>query len=466
MRKLPSLVSLGLSLSLVLAACAGGPSASSPAPADSTPLPTAAAPLAPTASPTPDPAVLADGGVEVVGLALTLLADHHIAEPEAATLLRAAWQALETAAGRQGVSAAEHRPDLPASREEAWEVFRAAYAALMAHVPESGQNDLRYAALEGMTRSLNDCHTFFLRPRRSEALSELRGGRSLAGVGIQVLNGRPDLVREVLSGSPAEAAGVRPGDRIVSINGVAVGGLAHEVVEDLLRGDPGSPVRLGVRRPPAGEILWFDLERAQVAFRPVESRLLEEGIGYIRIRVFSSGGAVREGVAAALSRFEAAGLRAWVLDLRDNPGGDRDLGLDGLFIDEGVAELTLLRGGGLESQEAMGDAFPERPMAVLVNQGTASVAEIFAAMLQDYGRARVFGVTTARCAGFVHLAPLPDGGTLGVTIGHSLTPLSQEPLYRTGVVPDEVLQQTIDDLAAGRDPVLARALAWLAATAP
>lgn len=95
------------------------------------------------------------------------------------------------------------------------------------------------------------------------------------------------------------------------------------------------------------------------------------------------------------------------------------------------------------------------------NGGTASVAEIFAGALQDYGRARVFGAQTARCAGFVALETYPDGSTLGVTIGRSLAPLSEKPVWRTGVLPDLTVRQTQEDIVSGRDPALDAAIAWL-----
>ncbi len=205
------------------------------------------------------------------------------------------------------------------------------------------------------------------------------------------------------------------------------------------------------------------MTRALVKTPAVESRVLAGGYGYVRIRAFTVGDEVRDGVNQALKDFEAAGVTGWIIDLRDNGGGDSNLGLDGYFVGDEVAERTLLRDGGLELERGEGAAYPNRPLAVLVNANTASVSEIFSAMLQDYGRARVFGVTTRKCAGFVNLTQFPDGSTLAVTIAHSLTPRSEKPLWQTGVVPDQTVRQTQDDLTAGRDPVVDAAVAWLKA---
>jgi carboxyl-terminal processing protease len=192
-----------------------------------------------------------------------------------------------------------------------------------------------------------------------------------------------------------------------------------------------------------------------------DGRILTDGSGYIRIRSFTTGSTLLDALDTIVGEFEGVGVSGWVLDLRDNPGGDSDLALAGRFVGGLVAERTLLRDGGLEVREGEGEPYGERPIAVLVDGGTASVAEIFAAMLQDHGRARVFGSQTSRCAGFVSLETYEDGSTLGVTIARSLTPVTEKPLWQTGVIPDVLVRQTQADLAASRDPVLEAALAWL-----
>jgi carboxyl-terminal processing protease len=313
-----------------------------------------------------------------------------------------------------------------------------------------------------MTRSLEDCHTFFLQPSRSEVLTDVRTGRASGGVGIEIAAVRPAYVRETITGSPANLAGVLPGDVLLTVDGQDVSATGVDVITDLLRGAPGSPVSLQVRRPSTGALLTFPMTRALVRPPAAESRILESAVGYIRIRSFTTGGSVLAAVDKAVAEFEAAGVTAWVVDLRDNPGGDSDQELAGRFIGKGLAERTLLRGGGVELKETEGNrTYPDRPLAVLTNGATASVSEIFVAMLQDYGRARVFGSTTNRCAGFVALEAFPDGSTLGVTIAHSLTPLSEQPLWQTGILPDTRVMQTQADIAAGRDPVLDAAIAWL-----
>ena len=396
----------------------------------------------------------------MIGVAYDWLLDYHIDEPQPSPLLDAAWREVAAEARRLGADAAGLEPELDGDRASDWEAFRASFVALVEKAAPEAAPQLRYAALSGMARSLNDCHTFFLPPARSDALNDLRLGRGSVGVGIELAPVRPTYVREVATGGPAEVAGVRAGDRLLAVDGNDVTALDIEAINDRLRGESGSRVTITVRRPSDDRERTLVLTRALVRIPPVEAKVLPGGVGYIRVRTFTAGTQVRDLVDEAAVTFAAADVAAWVIDLRDNPGGDSDLQLAGRFV-TGVAERTLLRGGNLEVLDAEGEPYPALPTAVLVNGGTASVAEIFAAMLQDYGRARVFGSATARCAGFVSLETLADSSTLGVTIGHSLTPLSARPLYRTGVVPDDSVRQTVDDLAAGRDPALERAVAWL-----
>jgi carboxyl-terminal processing protease len=314
-----------------------------------------------------------------------------------------------------------------------------------------------------MTRSLNDCHTFFLPPQRSEVLDSIRTGRGSGGVGVELAPVKPSYVRETIRDGPAQKAGILPGDYVLTVDGQDVTSLGIEVIADLLRGEPGSAVSVQVRRPATGAVISFPLTRDLVKPPVADGRILDSGYGYIRMRSFTTEGTLLAEMDQIVAGFEAAGVTGWVLDLRDNPGGDSDLVLDGRFVGPLVSERTLLRDDGLEVNSGEGDPYPGHPIAVLVNGGTASVGEIFASMLQDYGRGRVFGTQTAKCAGFVSLEQYPDGSTLGVTIAHALTPKTEKPLWQTGVIPDQTVRQTQDDIAANRDPVLDAAVAWAGA---
>ncbi len=455
-----SVLALFLVASLTLASACGR-DAPPPAPTPAPDVPSATqVPPTPEPAPTPLPEDLGEGLIVLIRRGWESILDYHITPPEPRAPLVAAWREVAAEARTRRV-AAPAEPALRGERDEVWDAFSAAYLDLLHASPEDAWTGYRYAALSGMTRSLNDCHTFFLPPARADVLTDIRTGRGSGGVGLELAPVKPTYVRETIGGGPAQKAGIQPGDFLVSVDGLDVTALGIEVITDLLRGEPGSAISLQVRRPSSGSVLTFPLSRALVRPPAAEGRIMGDGVGYIKIRSFTTGSTLRDTVDAIVEDFEAAGTTAWVLDLRDNPGGDSDLELDGRFVGNVVAERTILRDGGLEVNDGAGDAYPPRPLAVLVNGGTASVAEIFAAMLQDYGRGRVFGTQTEKCAGFVNLETYPDQSTLGVTIAHSLTPLTKKPLWQTGVIPDAAVRQTQDDIAAGRDPVLDSAVAWL-----
>jgi carboxyl-terminal processing protease len=440
----------------VLVACGDRPA---PGPAD-TPPPVEIATATPAPTLTPVVEELGEGSVELLRRGWLSIVDYHISTPDARRPLEAAWSAVAAAAGERGVDAG-NAPVLEGDREAMWQAFLASYLAVLHASPEDAWQNYRFEAFAAMTKSLDDCHTFFLKPSRSEVLTDIRTGRPSAGIGVELAPVRPTYVRETVPGGPADAAGVLPGDYVVAVDGQDVSHLGVEVVQELLRGEPGSAISLQVRRPSTGAVLTLPVTRDVVQAPVARGQVLADGSGYIKVRSFTTGSTLREALDGIVADFEAAGVTRWVLDLRDNPGGESDLELAGRFIGGGIAERTLLRDGALEVRHGEGEAYAARPMAVLVNGGTASVAEIFASMLRDHGRARLFGSTTGRCAGFVALETYPDGSTLGVTIARSLSPLGEEPIWQTGVVPDVSVRQTQADIAANRDPVLDAALAWL-----
>lgn len=460
---------IGILVGLVLVACSSG-EAGAPRPTETTAIvasPTALPPT-PTPAPTaiPEPTSFANAGLDLIETAFAALMDHYIRVLSPATILQPAFRDALAEARRLGVDTSGLAFVASQDRDEAWGAFADAYTSLAERLAAEQTASVRFAALSGMTRALSDCHTFFLPPIRTEQLTDIRTGRGSVGVGLEFAPVRPSYVREVTTGGPADVAGVKPGDVLLALDGSDMTQAGVEVINDLLRGDEGSRVRLDLRRPANGQAYSVELSRARVVPPAAEGKVLDDGIGYLRVRTFTSGGAVREALDAIVGSFETAGVGAWVLDLRDNPGGERDLRLIGRFLGDQMVERTLLREGQLEVKHGEGEPYPDRPLAVLVNGGTASVSEIFAAALQDYGRARIFGTGTARCAGFVWLVRLDDGSTVGVTIAHSLTPLTERPLYQTGVIPQETVRQSADDLAFGRDPVLERAIAWLKALEP
>jgi carboxyl-terminal processing protease len=209
-----------------------------------------------------------------------------------------------------------------------------------------------------------------------------------------------------------------------------------------MRGPTGSRVTLTVKREGISEPLEFQLERDRIALNPVYAQLQtsESGtaIGYIRLSQFSANATAE--MADAISRLQGEGAQAYILDLRNNPGGLLQAGIEiaRLWLDSGTIVYTVNRQGVLGSFEAVGEALTDAPLAILVNQGTASASEILAGALQDNGRAQLVGEKTFGKGLIQSLFDLSDGSGLAVTVAKYETP-NHRDIHKLGIVPDRVV---------------------------
>ena len=297
-------------------------------------------------------------------------------------------------------------------------------------------------------------------PKRDGHLRGSRAGKGSVGVGIE-LAGIPPLVTEVIGGGPASGAGVLVGDRVEAVDGSDTSGLGPAGAYDLINGREGTPVRLTLRRPGFDATVDAVATRARVTPENIESRVLDGGIGYVRIRNFIDGG-VAQPLRTALTVFDAQGVTSWIIDLRGDPGGRLDPDAISLFVKDGVIVRDRGRGGVLEEEQASGATLPVvRPTVLLTNNRTGSVAEVFAAALQEYRQAYVIGANTNGCVGYTDIQPLGDGSSLAVTTNTHLGPVTNNKLNGVGVAPDEPVARTQDDIANARDPQLDAAIAHL-----
>jgi carboxyl-terminal processing protease len=453
-----------LLLVLLLASCGGGGAQ----PAMQTAAPSATALAAtetpgPLATATPDPAVLArDGGIAIILSAYNQLLDEYITPLEPVSLLTQAWAGVRQEAAADGLRVPA-APVLTGDRGGDFEAFRAAYVPLAASAADAKQ--LRFAALRTMAASLHDCHTFFLNPVASDTLLGTRQGTGSVGIGVE-LTGTPPLITEVIGDGPAALGGILVGDRVLEIGDADATHLGPSGALDLINGDEGTTVRLQLRRPGQDAAIDVTLTRARVVPQNIESRVIpvaaaQGGIGYARIRNFVDGG-IAANLRQVLERFEAQGVTKWIIDLRGDPGGRLDTDAMSLFIKEGVVLRDLGRDGKEDDTQATGKTLePIRPLVVLTNDRTGSVAEAFAAALQEYHAAYVIGGTTNGCVGFTDIQPLGDGSSLAVTTHVNLGPVTSKPLNGVGVIPDEAVARAQADIANGQDPQLDAAVAHL-----
>ncbi|MEH2135877.1 carboxyl-terminal processing protease CtpA [Nostoc sp.] len=302
-----------------------------------------------------------------------------------------------------------------------------------------------YTAIGKMLKSLDDPFTRFLDPEQYRSLQVNTSGE-LTGVGLQIaLNpetGKLEVVAPI-AGSPADKAGIRPRDRILKIEGVSTKNLTLDEAATKMRGPSGSLVTLLIERDGEAETE-IRLTRDRIALNPVVSELRvstdKKPIGYLRLTQFNANASTE--LAHAISSLEKKGAAAYILDLRNNPGGLLQSGIEiaRLWLDSGTIVYTVNRQGIQGSFEALGPALTNDPLVILVNQGTASASEILAGALQDNGRAQLVGETTFGKGLIQSLFELSDGSGLAVTIAKYETPQHRD-INKLGIKPDKVISQ-------------------------
>jgi carboxyl-terminal processing protease len=281
-------------------------------------------------------------------------------------------------------------------------------------------------AVDGLLHELHDPHSVFLSPERLAKLNESTSGR-YAGVGIQI-DVRDGWITVVtpLPGTPADRAGIQTGDRLVEIDGRETKGWTSDEALKALRGSPGSAVRLVAERPGVEGKLPFTLTRQEIHFRSVQHAvMLRDNVGYVDLAVFSEDS--NDELRDAIDSLKQSGMRALIFDLRDDPGGllDQGVAVSDLFLDPGE-KIVSMRGRRRESNRDFVDRLPQQwpdlPLVVLVDSGSASAAEIVAGALQDHDRAVVIGTSTFGKGSAQSLFPMPNGGALKLTTALWFTP--------------------------------------------
>ena len=321
--------------------------------------------------------------------------------------------------------------------EDTWSAIRDNYV----ESDEISDEDLMYGASRGMVDALGDTgHSRFLDPGEAEALDRATRGEFIGiGVEIDVRDGNPIIVAP-LDNSPAAEAGLRAGDVILEINGEKTAGMSLTQVGQAIRGDEGTAVTLTIRHVERETSEELTLVRRLIILEPVSWSLLPEGIALIRLSDFTEG--ATDEMKAALEAAVAAGATATVLDLRDNPGGllHEAVGIASQFL----AKDTVIfqeqdASGEVTSIGALGEpTVPNLPMAVLVNAGSASAAEIVAGALRDSGRATLIGETTYGTGTVLIPFELSDGSV--ALLGTELWLTSEgEQIWKEGIVPDQTV---------------------------
>lgn len=310
-----------------------------------------------------------------------------------------------------------------------------------------------------MLEALGDEHTSYMDPQEfTDANAGLEG--TYEGIGAYVdTSGDYLTIISPIKNSPAEAAGLRPGDRIIAIDGEDMTGIQPELARRKVLGPAGSLVVLTIQREGEEEPLNIEIQRATIVVASVEHEMLENNIGYLKLNTF--GDTTSRELRAALEEIMGNNPRGLIFDLRNNGGGYLQTAVDvaSQFIPEGVVLIERYGDGREDIYEARkGGLATDVPLVVLVNQGSASASEIVAGAIQDYGRGKLVGMTTFGKGSVQIWNPLSNNqGAVRVTIAKWLTPL-ERTIHEVGLEPDFEIDLTEEDFAEERDPQLDKAL--------
>lgn len=316
------------------------------------------------------------------------------------------------------------------------------YQRLMGeYYKELDSDTLVQGAIDGMMESVGDPYTFYYTPEDLAKMYEDHNGQ-YCGVGMLVSSDKQGrlVVLRVFKNSPAQTAGLLPGDVILSADGEAVSAETTETMSMAtarIKGEAGTYVRLSVLRKE--QTLELDIERNNVSVNRVEYQILDGNVGYLVLYEFF-GDAV-SGVREALNAFEEAGVRGIIFDVRSNTGGQLDICLDicDMVLPEGLIVYTEDRNGRRENYYSNADRC-EIPMVVLVNEMSASASEIFAASIQDYGVAKIVGTKTFGKGIVQTQYEFPsDGAGMQLTTSRYFTPKGRS-IHGEGVTPDVVVE--------------------------
>jgi len=317
------------------------------------------------------------------------------------------------------------------------------------YVDEVDSRKLMYGAMRGMLASLDD-FSYFMEPEEyNEIKVEAKG--EFGGVGIEIsLKEGVLTVIAPMAGTPAEAAGIKPGDKVVKIDGKITRDMELDEAVKMMRGLPGTKVLLTIWREKGDRILEIPIERAVIKIQSIKKvSLLEDNIGYIKLAEFQDN--TSRDLDRALVRLERDGMKSLILDLRNNPGGV----LEGAVS---VAERFLAKDKIIVSMKSR---IPDQnivfkssgkykhydyPLVVIVNEGSASASEIVAGAVQDNSRAAVLGTKTFGKASVQTVIPLRDGSAARLTTASYLTP-NGKVIRDKGIIPDVVME---DDAAESR----------------
>ena len=301
-------------------------------------------------------------------------------------------------------------------------------------------SDAAYKAIRQSLKQLGDPYTRFLNPKQFAELTSQTSGE-LSGVGIRLSideQTKQLTVVEPLANSPADLAGIQPGDAITAIDDRPTSLMSLEQASEQIKGEVGSEIKLKISRADLAEEFEITLVRAQIELPAVNysfSETKSSRVGYIKLDEFSSHAA--EQMEKAIAELNQQEVKGFVLDLRGNPGGllFSSVEIARMWLKEGAIVSTIDRRGGNQRFSANGKALTDLPLVILVDRYSASASEILAGALKENGRATIVGTRTYGKGTVQSVHPLSDGSGVAVTIARYFPPSGQDINYK-GIAPD------------------------------
>lgn len=340
-----------------------------------------------------------------------------------------------------------------------WETWKVIQEKFVDKTKINVQNMI-YGAISGMVKSLEDPYTVFLNPEDNKRfIEDVRGTFEGVGMEVDIRNNQLQVVAP-LEGTPAQAAGLIPGDKIMEVNGTSTASMTIEEAVNLIRGPRGTEVSLTIFRDGWNETKEVKIIRATIEVPSLKLDIREDNIAHLKLYQFSEK-AFFDFSEAAIKILSSNADRI-VLDLRNNPGGYLEVAQDiaGWFLERGQTVTIEDFGEGKEQEfyKARGNSqLLSYPIVVLINKGSASGAEILAGALRDNREIKLIGETSFGKGSVQELAKLKDNSSLKITIAKWLTP-NGDFITGKGLEPDVKVEMTENDRKEDKDPQLEKAI--------
>ncbi|MFH1582145.1 MAG: S41 family peptidase [bacterium] len=320
--------------------------------------------------------------------------------------------------------------------------------------------EMIYGAIEGMVNSLGDPYTVFLKPEDTKVfIEDVKGSFEGVGMEIGIRNSQLQVIAP-LEGTPAQKAGLKAGDKLVEIDGESTVGITTDEAVKKIRGPKGTEVVLGIYRESWGEKRDVPIIRGVIAIPSLKLELRDDNIAYIHLYQFSEAAAYdfRKAVIDILE----SPTQKIVLDLRNNPGGYLEVAQEiaAWFLEKGQVVAIEDFGEGREKElyKANGSSkLASYPVVVLINEGSASASEILAGALRDNKDSIIVGITSFGKGSVQQLERFSEGSSLKITVAKWLTPKG-DLIADKGLEPDIEIELTQEDIDAGTDPQLDKAI--------